>query len=194
MPLPNPEARKHVHTRAITYQGFEREDGMWDIEAHMTDTKTYAFKNDWRGEVAIGEPLHEMLLRVTIDDSFTIQDVVAETVNSPFKMCPDITPNYKLLVGIQMGRGWRRAIRQKVGGVQGCTHLTELLFPMATVAMQTIWPLLRHRKNKSDSDVGKSERRPAVLDTCHAWATDSPVVKINAPQYYTGPETTDKSS
>lgn len=191
MPLPDPTPRKHVHTRAITYCGFERDDGLWDIEAHMTDTKTYAFKNNWRGEVKIGEPLHEMLLRVTIDDSFTIRDVIAATDNSPFAMCPDIAPNYKALVGIKMGAGWRKAIRQKVGGVQGCTHLTELLFPVATVAMQTIWPLLRHRKNKPDSSVEKSDRRPVVLDTCHAWATDSPVVKINAPQYYTGPE--DKS-
>lgn len=188
MPLPDSSPRKHVHTRAISYRGFERDDGLWDIEAHMTDTKTYAFRNNWRGEVAIGEPLHEMLLRVTIDDSFTIRDIFAATDNSPFSMCPDIAPNYKSLVGIKMGAGWRKAIRQKVGGVQGCTHLTELLFPMATVAMQTIWPLLRHRMNKADSAIDKSDKRPMVLDTCHAWSTDSPVVQMNAPQYYTGPE------
>ncbi len=186
MPLPESTARKHVHTRAIDYRGYERDDGLWDIEAHMTDKKTYQFTNNWRGDVPIGEPLHEMLLRVTIDDSFVIQDIVAVTDNSPFEMCPNITPNYKALVGIQMGAGWRKAVRMKVGGVDGCTHLTELLFPMATVAMQTIWPLLRHRKNKADSDVGNSKKRPLVLDTCHAWASDSPVVKENAEKYYTG--------
>lgn len=188
MPLPEPSPRKHVHTRAISYKGYEREDGLWDIEAHMTDTKTYSFSNNWRGEVPVGEPLHEMLLRVTIDDSFTIREVFAATENSPFQMCPDIAPNYKTLAGIQMGPGWRKAIRQKIGGVRGCTHLTELLFPMATVAMQTIWPLMRHRKNKPDSAIDKTERRPVVLDTCHAWSTDSPVVKENARKYYTGPD------
>ncbi len=121
-----------------------------------------------------------------IDDEFMIQDVVAATDNSPFEMCPSITPNYKSLVGIRMGPGWRKAIRMKVGGVQGCMHLTELLFPMATVAMQTIWPLLRHKKNKPDSSQENKSRRPMVLDTCHAWSTDSPVVKENAPKYYTG--------
>lgn len=190
MPLPDPSPRKHVHTRAIDYRGYEREDGLWDIEAHMTDTKTYKFSNDWRGEMQVGEPLHEMLLRVTIDDDFTIQDVVAVTDNSPFEMCPSITPNYKSLIGIQMGPGWRKAIRMKVGGVQGCTHLTELLFPMATVAMQTIWPLSRKRKNaKKDENQPaeqKQSRRPVILDTCHAWASDSQVVKENSPKYYTG--------
>lgn len=186
MPLPEASARKHVHTRAIDYRGYEREDGMWDIEAHMTDTKTYEFENKWRGKVAVGEPLHEMLLRVTIDDNFMIQDVIAATDNSPFSICPDIAPNYKALIGIRMGPGWRKAIRQKVGGVQGCTHLTELLFPMATVAMQTIWPLLRHRRKEADSELSKAKKRPVVLDTCHAWASDSVVVKENAPQFYTG--------
>ena len=188
MPLPESSPRKHVHTRTITYKGYEREDGLWDMEAHMTDTKTYKFSNDWRGEMQAGEPLHEMLLRVTIDDDFIIQNVIAVTDNSPFEMCPEIAPNYKALIGIQMGPGWRKAIRMQVGGIQGCTHLTELLFPMATVAMQTIWPLSRKPKRKErEGEAEKQQsRRPLILDTCHAWASDSQVVKQNTPKYYTG--------
>ena len=188
MPLPESSPRKHVHTRTITYKGYEREDGLWDMEAHMTDTKTYTFSNDWRGEMQAGEPLHDMLLRVTIDDDFIIQNVIAVTDNSPFEMCPEIAPNYKSLIGIQMGPGWRKAIRMQVGGIQGCTHLTELLFPMATVAMQTIWPLSRKPKSKErEGETEKQQsRRPLILDTCHAWASDSQVVKQNTPKYYTG--------
>jgi len=52
--------------------------------------------------------------------------------------------------------------------------------------MQTIWPLLRHKNQQADSDVGDSPKRPTVLNTCHAWSTDSVVVKENAPKYYTG--------
>lgn len=185
MPLPEAAPRKHLHTRAIEYRGYEREDGLWDIEAHMTDVKTYEFSNNWRGTVAVGEPLHEMLLRLTIDDNFEIRDVEAATENSPFQICPDITPNYKKLIGITMGPGWRKAIRTKVGGTEGCTHLTELLFPMATVAMQTIWPVKAQRRKKPVEEQ-KSTRRPPVLDTCHAWSTDSPVVRDNAPKFYTG--------
>ena len=129
MPFPDASPRKHAHTRAIDYRGYEREDGLWDIEAHMTDTKTYEFTNKWRGTVPVGEPMHEMLLRVTIDDNFVIQDIFAATEHSPFEMCPAIAPNYKKLIGIKMGPGWRKAIRMKVGGTEGCTHLTELLFP-----------------------------------------------------------------
>ena len=195
MPFPDASPRKHVHTRAIDYRGYEREDGLWDIEAHMTDTKTYEFSNKWRGTVPVGEPMHEMLLRVTIDDSFVIQDIFAATEHSPFQMCPAIAPNYKKLIGIKLGPGWRKAIRMKVGGTEGCTHLTELLFPMATVAMQTIWPIRSKRKQESDTEEKQPQgKRPVVLDTCHAWASDSPVVRENAPKYFTGKPAQDEKS
>src|SRR3970282_2145791 len=42
MPLPNPAPRRLMHTRAIECTGYERDDGLWDIEAHLTDTKTPA--------------------------------------------------------------------------------------------------------------------------------------------------------
>lgn len=187
MPLPEPAAREPAHTRSITYQGFRREDGLWDIEAHMTDVKSYSFQNHFRGTIEAGEALHEMLLRVTIDDEFVIQDVIAVTDNSPFENCPEIVGAYKSLAGIKMGPGWRRNIRQKVGGVNGCTHLTELMFPMATVAMQTLWAFKNHRRHKTDQDHTRERTRPGILDTCHAWAATSPVVKRNAPEYYTGP-------
>lgn len=186
MPLSVPAPRAHIHTRAVSFTGFERDDGLFDIEAHMTDTKTYSFGNDWRGKINPGEALHEMLVRVTVDAQFVVQKVEACTENSPFQMCPDITPNYAALVGLKMGRGWREGIRERVGGVAGCTHITELLYQMATVAIQTISPLRKHRNNRPDSDTSHMGKKPVVLNTCHAWADDSPVVKVNAPTFYTG--------
>lgn len=184
MPLPPPVKRSHIHTRSIEFTGFEREDGLFDIEAHMRDTKTYEFANRWRGSVKPGEALHEMLLRVTIDEDFLVHDVEAATEHSPFAMCPDITPNYKALKGLRMAAGWRQAVRSALGGVKGCTHLTELLYPMATVAIQTIKPLQNHRRRQVDSDSSASSSKPFVLNTCHAWAEDSPVVEQNAPTWY----------
>ncbi len=184
MPLSAPAPRRHIHTRTISLQGFERDDGLFDIEAHMTDTKTYAFLNDWRGEITPGQALHEMWVRVTVDAQFTVQQIEAVTDNSPFAICPDITPNYQALVGLKMGRGWREGIKERVGGVAGCTHITELLYPMATVAFQTITPLQKHRRNLPDSDMSHMGKKPVVLNTCHTWAEDSPVVKEKLPQFY----------
>src|SRR6185503_19700597 len=41
MSLSAPAPRRHLHTRSITCEGFARDDGLWDIEARIVDTKTY---------------------------------------------------------------------------------------------------------------------------------------------------------
>ena len=181
MPLTAPKARKKLHTRSIELNGYHREDGLWDIEAHMTDIKTYDIENQWRGGIKAGEPIHEMWVRLTVNDAFMVVDAEAVTDNSPFQMCPAITGVYKELIGIHIGRGWRRAINEKVKGKLGCTHITELLGPLATVNFQTLMGNMQKKVTESDKKV-----RPPVLNTCHAWADDSEVVKKHLPEFYTG--------
>jgi hypothetical protein len=192
MPLSAPAARQHYHTRKITCEGFARDDGLWDIEAHMTDVKGYDFQNSWRGRIDPGVPVHEMWLRLTLSDDYTIVDIEAVTDNSPFEICAAITPNFKKLVGLKIGPGWRRKMRELVGGTHGCTHIVELFGPLATVAYQTIGPgKARRDKQPENAPTNRMpgeapESRPQVLNTCHAWASDSPVVKEFLPEFYTG--------
>ncbi|MBM3541137.1 MAG: DUF2889 domain-containing protein [Alphaproteobacteria bacterium] len=184
MPLSPPAERKYVHRRAIDIRGYERADGLWDIEGHLVDTKTYGFDNRDRGRVEPGAPVHEMWLRITIDTDMMIHAAEASTEYGPYAMCGAITPNYAKLKGIRIGPGWRRQVREVVGGIKGCTHLVELLGPLATTAYQTIWPALSKKQKDENRASGK---QPAIIGSCHAYATDSPVVKRNWPEHYTGP-------
>ena len=36
-----PPQRRRLHVRRVTYEGFERADGLFDIEAHLVDTKDH---------------------------------------------------------------------------------------------------------------------------------------------------------
>ena len=75
MPLSESAPRKHLHLRNVECRGYLRDDGLWEVEGHMVDTKTYSFPNRHRGEVEVGEPVHEMWLRLTIDDAMRIREV-----------------------------------------------------------------------------------------------------------------------
>jgi hypothetical protein len=186
MPLPASAAeRKLLHTRTVTCQGFERGDGLWEIDGWMTDVKTYSFPNRDRGEVPVGEPLHGMGLRITFDDRMLIHDAVAVTDFSPFRICPNITPAFKGLVGMRMTPGFTKAVKDKFGGVQGCVHLMELLGPIATTAFQTI---AGKRFAKITGERKELKVKPPLIDTCHAWAADGPIVQHEMPQFYTGPK------
>ena len=198
MPLSPPVGRQHLHTRRVTCQGFFREDGLWDIEGRITDEKSYGHANEWRGPLKPGDFVHDMSIRLTLNDRFTIVDVDAVTDKSPYRICGDVTPDFKKLIGLRVGGGFHREVRARLGGVHGCTHIVELLGPVATTAFQTISSgkareLERAHRAKSDpahqEDVpSKPRRKPYVIDTCHAWAANGPVVKRWAPDFYSGPD------
>lgn len=176
MPLSEPAPREKLHTRTIVLEGYRRADGLFDVEARLTDTKSYGFANEDRGRIEPGEPLHGMLMRLTIDAEMRVVACEANTEHAPYAICPAITPNFAALAGLRIGPGWMRAVRERVGGVKGCTHLVELLGPMATVAFQTLVVLRR------EAPVDET-RPPALLNTCHAYAADSPVVARRWPRF-----------
>jgi hypothetical protein len=186
MPLSPPVPREHIHTRHIECRGFRRADGLWDIEGHLTDVKSYSFRNSHRGEIAAGTPIHDMWLRVTVDDDLTIHAAEAVTDSSPFRTCSEITPNFQRLVGLSIGSGFRRKVRERLGGTEGCTHLVELLGPLATTAFQTVFPIKNRDEAAAQGQGGKLTQRPQLIDTCHALASDGQVVKESWPDYYTG--------
>ncbi len=166
MPLPAPAPRKPVHNRTIVCEGFRRDDGLWDIEGRLTDTKAYAFANAWRTRIEPGEALHEMLVRLTVDNSLTVVAIACATENSPFAACGDVIPNFQRVVGQKIGPGWHQRMKVLLGGPRGCTHHVELIGILATVAFQTVWPILSGERPRAEVVKGKS----FLIDSCHVWA------------------------
>lgn len=180
MPLSKPTPRKHIHTREIQCKGYEREDGLWDIEGSITDTKTYSFENIDRGGVASGEPVHHMVIRLTVDENLVVQSAEASTEAAPYNGCGDINPDFTKLKGAAIAPGWRREVVKRMGGVKGCTHINDLVAgPLAVTAYQTVIPAKNRRREKPSDG-----KRPAIIDTCHAYARDGDVVKRLWPDFF----------
>lgn len=198
MPLSTPAPRQPIHARDILCRGYRRDDGLWDIEGWLSDTKAYGFDTDERGTINPGDRIHGMWLRLTLDDDFTVRGVEAVTDDSPYRGCPAVTPNFQRLLGLTVGAGWNRAVKERLSGVHGCTHLVEMLGPLATVAFQTIYPILvREQQARETAEAAAGRRppanaeppqRPILLDTCHMLASDSEVTRRHWPDFYTGPK------
>lgn len=190
MPLSPAAPREPIHKRTIECRGYRREDGLWDVEGHLTDIKTYGFENEFRGAIPAGEPIHDMWLRLTVDDRLVIHDVEAVTDASPFPACPAITGNFQRLKGLRIAAGFHRQVRERLGGTEGCTHLVDLLGPVATTAYQTVFP---YRERQRQAAAGGSAaarppggggRKPHLIDSCHAFASNGEVVKRYWPDFY----------
>jgi hypothetical protein len=180
MPLSEPESRELLHTRDIMVHGYRRADGLFDIEAQLTDTKSYGFAVEDRGWIEPGEPLHGMWMRMTVDADLLIVACEAVSDYTPYTVCPAVTPNFARLAGLRIKPGFLKQAAQRVGGSHGCTHLRELLQQMATTAFQTTYPV-RARKEQEGGT-------PRLLNSCYAYASDSPVVRRRWPHLYSGTE------
>ena len=182
MNLPPPAPRRPKYKRSIVCEGYEREDGLWDIEARVIDTKAVRYREPFRGMREPGEHVHDMAVRLTIDKDKVVRGVETAMLSVPYSPCASTLPAYQGLIGKKIGKGWRRAVQDCVGGVKGCTHLRELLFPVATIAFQTLgnW-------GEGDEPVAalKSDtQRPHFIDGCKAWAEDGEIVAQLYPQFH----------
>ena len=83
MPLPAaPESRERLHVRRIRYEGWRRDDGLFDIDAYLTDVKDQDYEL-LSGVRPAGEPVHDMAVRVTIDRAFNITRSSPSATASP---------------------------------------------------------------------------------------------------------------
>jgi hypothetical protein len=187
MSLSPPAPRRHVHTRTISCEGDQRADGLWDIEARIIDKKTFRYREPFRGLREPGEHVHDMKLRLTIDNEMLVRDIEVAMLDVPYAPCNSALPAFKGLIGKRIGAGWRRAVQECVGGTKGCTHLRELLLPAATVAFQTLgsWP--EDGQPIPPPDPEYQTERPHFVDGCKAWATDGEVVAKLYPHFHRKP-------
>lgn len=181
MPLPAPAERTLLHLRDIELRGYGRSDGLFDIEAHLTDRKTVTH-NDENPEhtVPAGQPIHGMWLRLTVNVEMEVVACEASSDFTPYHLCPGAAPNFARLAGLKVGPGFNKAVAERVGGTQGCTHLRELLGQMATVVFQTLYPARRERERAAAAAQG-ANYRPALLNTCIAYHEDSEITAARWP-------------
>lgn len=183
MPLSPACKRNLTHTRVVTCHGFERHDNLWDIEGRIVDTKPYSFPNkDRGGEIKAGEALHDISIRLTIDSELKVHDAEAVIDSSPYNYCKSVTSVVKQLVGLRIAPGWTNKSKAAMGGNLGCTHLTELLGPIATTAIQSMYKKSANRNTGSDNQ-GKNNPSP-YINTCYALSAYGPVVKEFWPDEY----------
>ncbi|MCB1760109.1 MAG: DUF2889 domain-containing protein [Gammaproteobacteria bacterium] len=180
MPLKPASKRTHLHSRKVACEGYQRDDGLWDIEARLVDTKPFRFENRLGGRtVGADEPIHGMQLRVTLDLGLTIRDIDAASDFHPFGACSAAPERMQALIGLKIGGGFMRQVRERVGVSLGCTHLIEMMSHIATTAFQTMNPTWEEIATKKPN-----KEKPHYLDSCVALRGDGDVIRRAWPDFY----------
>lgn len=186
MPLSPPVVRRmRKHTRAIHIEAFAREDGLWDIDACITDTKTRDIPLA-SGVRLANTPIHELWLRLTIDTQFNIVAVEAASDAVPYPgYCDTIGADYRKMIGLNLLSGFRHHLKQILSGTHGCTHLTELAQILPTAAVQAFAGEVLDTRDGDAADL--QNHKPFQLDRCHALRTDGAAVAKYYPRWASMP-------
>ncbi|MFU2325816.1 DUF2889 domain-containing protein [Pseudomonas sp. NFX98] len=165
----NAPTRQLLHTRNVTCTGYLRSDGLFDIEARLLDTKGVDTQLSY-GTIPAGGVLHQMVMIMTVNLQLEIQHIEARSEVTPTPLCAEISAAYAKLKGIRIGPGLKKQVAERVGGIQGCTHLTELLGPMATTAVQIVGPIVQKELlERAARDPGFKMPEQKIIGTCHAF-------------------------
>jgi hypothetical protein len=181
MPLTPPAARREAHHRIIDMKAYARDDGMFDVEGHLVDRKPCAFKRLAAPQpVPAGEPLHDMWIRLTVDQDHVVRAIEAASDVTPYALCKEAERTLGVLIGEPIARGWSAKVKERLRGAASCTHLMEMLLPLATTALQG----MRAWRRASGAPGADAETIERQLDSCYAYARHRDVVKVHWPQHH----------
>ncbi|MEJ6006094.1 DUF2889 domain-containing protein [Paucibacter sp. AS339] len=185
MPLSIPSAeRRLMHRRAIDVQVFARDDGLYEVEAELTDTKTTDMSVAGGTRLA-GEPIHAMRLHLAIDQQLTIHAATSVSEWMPYPgSCDQHGDAYARLVGLNLMKGFRLGVKDRLAGTKGCTHLTELCQVLPSAVIQAFAGTVIDTQEGSAAG-----QAPFQIDRCHALRSDGATVQTHYPRWYRKPGT-----
>ena len=179
---PAAQGRQLKHRRQLAVEVYSRDDGLWEVDATLSDVKTRD-AHLAGGIRPAGQPIHQMLLRLVVDEQLTIHDAGSQSSWVPYPgECEDHDDVYRRLVGLNLLQDFRRQLRDRVGGIQGCTHITELAQILPTAVVQAFaGEVIDTRGDRAGAE------QPFQIDRCHALRSDGEAVRVHYPRWYRGP-------
>lgn len=180
MPLSEAKARRDIHDRSLEMKAYQRDDGLYEVEAHLVDRKPFEFLRLGATQpMPAGQPLHDLWIRLAFDAQLVVREVEAASDRTPFGVCKEAQFTLGSLVGERIGRGWSARVKELLRGVASCRHLMEMLIPMATTALQAF-----NGVNRDGWLAADPEAVPRQLDTCYAFSREREVVQRLWPRHY----------
>jgi hypothetical protein len=184
MPLSAPSARRESHHRVIDLHAYARDDGLFDVEVHLVDSKPFDFvRMGQTDSVPAGHALHDLWVRITVDGNYVVRAVEAASDVTPWALCKQAQSSLSVMVGERIARGWSSKVKERLRGAASCTHLMEMLLPAATVALQGVRGVEPQRRQAVDA-----HGVPLQIDTCFAFSREREVVLQLWPQHHRPPD------
>ncbi len=170
-----------VHTRRITIETWTAADGIV-VEGTLKDDRlaaTYGLSGAKRPPGVV----HHMILTLHVTGPpLVVAGAEVQMPGVPYEECRETAASVQAVVGMPVVAGFTTAVKQRLGGVNGCAHLTTLLLAMAPAAVQGFWAAAAADARAVET-ASTAAMETYLIDTCHVWRRDGPRAKALLEQF-----------
>jgi hypothetical protein len=166
-----------VHERKIDIHTYPLDNDQVIVEGWLRDERMVpGYNRDGRPRAP--GVVHWMGVRLLLGGKpITILDAEAEMPTIPNPLCPTVADSVKKIIGLPIVTGFSDQVRQKLYGVEGCSHLMHLILAMGPAGLHGYWA---DQGRKSHSVPRFFEEMPNLeylVNSCQLWREDGPLIR-----------------
>jgi hypothetical protein len=167
-----------VHERHLEFRTYPLEDERMIIEGWLRDERLVPGYH-WNGKSRPTGVVHWMCVRLLVGGwPVTILDAEAEMPDIPHELCPTTLESVKRIVGLSIVSGYSEEVHRRLGGVQGCAHLTHLIVTMGPAALHGYWTQISRQRRPIPRSLDEFLGLPQLINSCKLWREDGPFMQM----------------
>jgi len=167
---------KKIHTRNIEVTTYDYDGQRIIVEGFLKDER-FEESHTITGETFPRGVIHHLAIRLLINCSnLVIEDIDVDMISVPREVCRETIDCLVPIKGLTIAKGFTSKVKNIAGGKKGCSHLVELLLAMAPAAFQGFTAYQLQKSSGFNPDQVKMIS-PFLVNTCHAWREDGPLVE-----------------
>lgn len=166
-----------VHERRLEIRTYPVEEGRVIIEGWLRDERL-AVGFHWDGKPRPPGVVHWMGVRLLVGGwPLTILDAEAEMRQVPHDLCPETLDSVQKIVGLSIVAGFSDRVRKRLGGVEGCSHLTHLIVAMGPAALHGFWAWMSRKRRPVPRSMEEMPGLSTLVNSCQLWRKDGPLME-----------------
>ncbi|MBK5100551.1 MAG: DUF2889 domain-containing protein [Desulfobacteraceae bacterium] len=167
-----------VHERRLELRTYPVEEDQLIVEGWLRDDRLVPGYH-WDGRPRPSGVVHWICVRLLVGGwPLSILDAEAEMPSVPHELCPTTLESVKKIVGLSIVSGYSEEVRNRLGGIKGCTHLTHLVLTMGPAAIHGYWTQRSRECRPVPRLIEEFPGLDAVINSCKLWREDGPLVKM----------------
>jgi hypothetical protein len=167
-----------VHERHLEFRTYPLEDERLIVEGWLRDERLVPGYH-WNGKSRPTGVVHWMCVRLLVGGwPVTILDAEAEMPEIPHELCPTTLESVKRIVGLSIVSGYSEEVHRRLGGVQGCAHLTHLIVTLGPAALHGYWTQISRQRRPIPRSLDEFLGLPQLINSCKLWREEGPFMQM----------------